>query len=210
MKKIVVFICIIGLIFIITSCGKKSIESKSDDSLSATDSVLVPIEQARQNVIDKFENEEGVLGTTKYIEDIYKEYSSDDVISNIYFYAISKENYCYYNSTNNSYYLDVAIEYAEKIDPDYSGEMSEEIQNYADSLLSDKRKETYNNAKKEEEKYNNLTNEEKKEICDYIQSRIEHYGNSEKYTDIVWKEAEEKYSLSESHISIIWLQQDSY
>jgi hypothetical protein len=67
----------------------------------------------------------------------------------------------------------------------------------------------------EEQRYNNLTNAEKKEICEYIQGRYDDYEaiygpTGDRFSDSIWKEAQEKYGFSESYITLIWANMYSY
>lgn len=201
-----IIICILLSICCMTSCN-------TDENTVSID----PIQEARTNVVNKWKNDQGKSGTTKYIEDIYKKYPNDEVISNIYFYSIAKEEYDNYKSLNDDKYLKIAKEYASKIDSSYSGEFSNEIQSFANEILGNSRDEEYSSAKESEDRYNNLTNAEKKEICNFIQSRYDYYDSisggkytGDKYTDVIWKEAEEKYGLTETQIDIIWMDMYKY
>lgn len=178
---------------------------------------LSPVEQARNNVLDKWNTASGELGTAKYIEDIYKEYPHDSVISNVYYYCIAKEQYGHYESLDNSKYLEQAIEFAEKIDPNYSGELSTEIHAFVKSIMpTEVSPEKHEAAKKKEDKYSSLTNSEKKKICEYIESRYEYYDNlnggysGDKYSDAIMEEAAKKYGLTVTQIEIIWMNMYSY
>ena len=173
------------------------------------------VADARKSVVDKWKNESGVLGTTRFIEDIYKQYPTDSTISNIYFYCIAKEQYGYYETLDDIKYLEYAKEYAANIDPNYSGEFSEEIQLFADELLED-RDNSYSVQKETTDRYSSLTNSEKKEICNYIQRRYDYYDSlsdgysGDKYTDVIWEEASEKYGLTESQLDVIWMNMYNY
>lgn len=173
------------------------------------------VDNAREDVVDKFRNKADILGTTKYIEDIYKKYPDDSTISNIYFYCIAKEQYEYYLTLDNTSYLECAEEFAANIDPSYSGEFSEEIQLFANMLLGD-RESSYPVQKETTDRYHDLSNSEKKEICDYIQSRYEYYDSlagsysGDNYTDVIWEEASKKYGLTESQLDVIWMNMYDY
>lgn len=186
-------------------------------SLENTGPTLSPVEIARNDVIEKWTTAEDELETSRFIEDMYEEYPDDDVISNIYFYYIAKMQYGHYESLGKSKYLDQAIEYAEKIDPDYSGELADEIHAFVDKIVpSGISQEQHNEAERKEDKYNSLTNKEKKEICGYIESRYEYYDklnggySGDKYSDIIMEEAAKKYGLTVTHIEIIWMKMYSY
>ena len=177
-----------------------------------------PVVQAREDVIFKWTNEADEYGTAKYIEDIYKEYPNDAVILNIYFYCSAKKQYNYYISLGDKGLLESAKEFAANIDPTYDGAFAKEMQSFANELLSSEsnRLESYTEVKSSTDKYNNLSNNDKKKICDYIQSRYDYYDSiagsysGDKYTDIIWQEAEEKYNLTETQIDIIWMNMYSY
>ncbi len=205
--------------FIIISCGQVENENYNYEKQNIENvENKNPLDEARNNVIDKWKNDANVLGTTRYIEDIYKSYPNDNVISNIYFYVIAKESYDSYLSTDISSYYDTAVEYASKIDPNYSDEFSNEIQLFASDLIVDtqNRTEVYNEAKEKVNNYSSLTNNDKKDICNYIQSRYDYYDSIEgsysgdKYTDQIWKEAEEKYNLTSSQLDQIWMYSYKY
>lgn len=183
-----------------------------------------PTEQARKDVINKWETAQGEVGTGKYIEDIYKQYPDDEVISNIYFYVTSKGQYDLYKSLELTRYLESAEDYANNIDPNYSGELSSEINAYIKMLDAElgktednsEKQEAYEKASTSTDTYNSLTNSGKKKICNYIDERYAYYdslegGNSgDKYSDKIWQEAAEKFGLTESQISIIWMNKYSY
>ena len=116
----------ISLICGLCSCG---------NSNSASSSSVSKVDQARADVVNKWRTSSDEFETPKYIEDIYKQYPEDSVISNIYFYCISKQQYEYYTSLKKESYLRTAEEYAQKIDPYYTGEFSQEITQYASNLL---------------------------------------------------------------------------
>lgn len=181
-------------------------------------SSLSPIEQARNEVVNRFRNESDILGTSKFIEDTYKQYPDDEVISNIYYYCIAKEEYdMYLEFSNNEGYLTTAKEYAAKIDPNYKGDFSEEMHNFVEKMLpSDNYGQVHATAVTQEQKYNSLSNSEKKAIGDYIQSRYDYYDKKaggytgDKYSDTIMQEAADKYGLSVSQVNIIWMNYYSY
>ena len=206
MRKAITVVLVLVILLSATGCGGQDTEPS-----------LSPVEIARNDVIEKWTTAEGELGTARFIEDIYKEYPNDDVISNIYFYCIAKEQYGHYESLGTSKYLDQAIEYAEKIDPDYSGELADEIHTFVDKIIpSGVSQEQHDEAESKEDKYNSLTNKEKKEICEYIESRYEYYDNlnggysGDKYSDTIMEEAAQKYGLTVTQIEIIWMNMYSY
>lgn len=220
-KTTLIILSLLESFFIFTSCnnsGNASSEESTDPitrTNTTTSEPVDPIVEARQNVIDKWKKHPGEPETSGYIERMYKEYPNDEVIANIYYYCISVEQYNLYLRLDDEKYKEIAKEYASKIDPDYKGEFYEKIQKYADSTLGYKRKSAYKNAKSTEDKYNSLTNADKKEICNYIQSLFDYYdsatnGQSEKYTNQIWKTAAEKYGLTETQIDIIWTNMYNY
>lgn len=201
----------ISLICGLCSCG---------NSNSASSSSVSKVDQARADVVNKWRTSSDEFETPKYIEDIYKQYPEDSVISNIYFYCISKQQYEYYTSLKKESYLRTAEEYAQKIDPDYTGEFSQEITQYASNLLKKHQDSSssisHSEAKSTTDKYNSLTNSDKKKICEYIQSRYDYYDSlnggyaGDKYTDIIWQEAMNKYGLTSSQLDVIWMNGYSY
>lgn len=211
-KQGTIFIIILLLVFSLVACT--STENAVQEPKESPDPAIL----ARENVVQKWENSANDPGTPKYIEDIYKQYPDDEVIANIYFYCISKQQYDYYLSLDNEDYLDDAIEYAEKIDPEYNGTFSQEIQEYADKLLinEEDRADMYSQAAQSTDRYNSLTNSDKKEICEFIQSRYDYYDSlaggytGDKYTDTIWQETMDKYGLTESQVDIIWMNMYSY
>ena len=198
-KKILIVILLFSL-FIMVACAKED-----------------PINAARNDVIKKWTTAAGELGTSKFIEDIYKEYPDDDVISNIYYYCIAKEQYDLYKSLDESEYLSRSIEYLLKIDPDYSGELSDEIHSFIFQLTpSGISASEHQEAEKKENTYNNLTNSDKKKICEYIEDRYDYYDkinggySGDKYSDTIMQEAADKYDLTTTQIEIIWMNMYSY
>lgn len=201
------------LLFSILFCGCFNQSSvNNDSSLSA-------LEIARKNVIEKYKNDAGEIGTSRYIEDIYKIYPNDEVISNIYFYCIAKEQYDLYEQFSyNSDYLSTAKEYASKIDDDYNGEFSYEMHEFVLKLSkqfeNSESKNEYNETttkKQEQNNYNSLSDSKKKEICQYIKSRYEYYDSisggysGDKYSDTIMNEAANKYGLTVSEVKVIWM-----
>lgn len=209
MKKIICLALSLLFVFVLSSCNADThtVKAKSD------------LEIAKENVINKWKSEPEEIGTGKYIEDIYKQYPNDKTIATIYFYVIAKDQYRLYEDLDDKKYLNSAKEYAENIDPNYDGELADEILSFANELLgsiSEERNNAYSQSNQRTDKYNSLTNKEKKEICDYIQSRYDYYDSisggysGDKYSDKIWEEAAKKYGLTESQISIIWMHMYEY
>ena len=220
MKKWLFITFVVLLILSLCACSNMVDNKSTTDDITLSNSsvsVIDPVEQARQDVISKWKNEADVLGTARFIEDTYKKYPNDDVIANIYFYCIAKQQYDYYISLDNSSYLATAKEYATKIDPDYNGEFANEMHAFVKSLIpKEEYEEKHSNASSQEDKYNSLTNNDKKVICQYIQSRYDYYDTlnggyaGDKYSDTIMEEAANKYSLSVSQIKVIWMNMYSY
>ena len=217
MKKLLLFL---SLVLLLAGCGtankitENNTLKKVENTTQSTDGEVSEVEQARKDVIDKFKNERDVLGTGKFIEDTYKKYPDDEVISTIYNYDSARTCIDAYNNLDNAEWLDKAKSYASKISPEYSEEFSDEIISFVSKLLGDDWQAIKNETAKQEERFKNLTLEDKKEINKFIESRYEYYdkqdgGNiGDKYSDEIWKEASEKYNLAERYISEIWLDTD--
>lgn len=209
MKKITVFL--FACLLTISCCACSSASETGTNSLSG-------VEKARQDVIQKWKNESDVPGTTKFIEDTYKKYPNDPVISNIYFYSLAKEEYAYYQkSPHNQDHLDTAKEYAARIDPEYNGEFSDEMHKFVETIIPKANIDTeHSKAASQQSTYNSLTNSDKKAICHYIQSQYDYYNrlcggdSGDKYSDIIMQDAAKKYGLSVSQIEIIWVNYYSY
>ena len=207
MKKLLAILLMLTVLFSFVGCKTNDTSEKLSD-----------VEIARQNVIDKWKNEAGILGTAGYIENIYKEYPNDEVISNIYFYVSALDALNLYEILDNDVsYLELAKEYALKIDPNYDGEFSEEIHKFVNSLVDSKTvSKEHEKARMQEDKYMNLTNSEKKEICNYIQERYDYYDklnggySGDKYSDTIMQEAAKKYGLTTMQIKLIWMNSYSY
>lgn len=211
MKKLLIMVLTIMMFSCL--CGCKS--NRPELELETTTQSAIDI--AKQEVIDKFKNEAGAFDTSKFIEDKYKLYPDDATISNIYFYCVSKEEYDYYIKLSDTKYLDAAIDYALKIDPNYNGEFADEMHSFAEQIIpNDTAEEAFNDAANKENTYTNLTNSKKKEICQYIQSRYDYYDelnggySGDKYSDIIMQEAADKYGLTTNQIDIIWMNYYSY
>lgn len=217
MKKTLLPILILIIVISCCACSLETDKNNSSKEQSNTTS-LSDVEIARQEVIDKWEKEAGVLGTSKFIEDTYKKYPTDTIISNIYYYCIAKEQYDYYKQFSyNEDYLTTAKEYAAKIDPDYSGKFSDEMHKFVDTLIPKETiEEEHKKAETQQDSYNSLTNSDKKAICKYIQSRYDYYDkinggySGDKYSDTIMQEAANKYNLTVSQIKVIWMNSYSY
>ena len=217
MKKLLLFL---GLVLLLTGCGntdkptEDSILQKEENIIQSTYGEVSEVEQARKDVIEKFKNEKDVLGTGKFIEDTYKKYPDDEVISTIYNYDSARLCIEFYNDSGNTEWLDKAKSYASKISPEYSEVFNDEIISFVSEFLGDDWQATKNETAKQEEQFKNLTLEDKKEIYKFVESRYEYYdkqdgGNTgDKYSDKIWKEASEKYNLAERYISEIWIDID--
>lgn len=204
-----IFVLILVLSVILSAAG---CNASTDEAASAN-----KLDAARESVIDLWKNHAEESGTAKAIEDTYKQFPDDDVIKNIYFYSVAKSQYAMYLDFDKESYLETATEYAAKIDPDYQGEFADAMHKLVDNLIPKATQKKANTAAmSEEEKYNSLTNSEKKAICDYIQDQYDYYDKLEggyagdKYSDEIFEKAAKKYGLSDSHLSIIWMNYYSY
>lgn len=124
MRKNIIILFVILSLLSLMGCGTQS-----------TEPTQTPLEIARNEIVEKWNTAAGELGTTRFIEDIYKQYPDDEVISNIYFYCIADELYGHYEALGKEKYLDQAMEYAEKIDPAYDGELADEIHAFVETLV---------------------------------------------------------------------------
>ncbi len=166
---------------------------------------------ARESVINKYTNSWGVTGTAKFIERIYRKYPTDNVISNLYFYTVSLESYEYYEKLGyDDWWLQTAYEYARKVDPSYTGELSGEIIPFITSLLGASWSDQYKIASEQEKNYLELNKIEKEEIKNYIQDQFNHYDardgkyTGDKYSDVIMADAAAKFGLSELQVNYIW------
>src|SRR5690554_1949201 len=97
------------------------------------------LENARNQVVQKYRTERDVLGTGKFIEDTYKKYPRDEIIATIYNYdnavycaEISKDGF-----VSEEEWIGKAKTYASKIDPSYSGPFNKEIVEFTSNLLGE-------------------------------------------------------------------------
>lgn len=191
----------LGLIFI-TGCSSNYID-QNDTNLSK-------VEEARNEVIDRFTNSRNVIGSGKFIEDTYNLYPNDEVISTIYYYDTALEDMDFYKSSDESEWLDKAKASASKISLSYDEVFSDEIISFVVELLGDEKEQIREETITAEEKCNALTKTEKQGIVDYIQGRYDYYDSQtgkysgDKYTDTIWQGAEQKYGLSSSCLDEIW------
>lgn len=216
-ENINILTLLLVLTIILCSCGANESVDSDIETSNIEETQLAEIEQARKYVIEEFKNDVDSLSNTKNIENYYKKYYDDDVISNIYFYCIAKQQYGHYVSLGDEKYLDLAIEYALRIDPDYSGEFSDEMHEFVLEIVpTDNLEQEHNEIIVKEDKYNSLTNSDKKEICKYIKDRYSYYDNinggyaGDKYSDVIMQEAADKYGLTVKQIEIIYMNSYSY
>ena len=210
MKRMIPVLLVVLVAISLCSCSYDT--NQTEELQTKTD-----VEIAREKVIEKYKKEAGNLGTSRYIEDIYKQYPSDETIANIYYYCIAREQYDLYNELSNESYLESAKEYALKIKPSYSGEFSSEMHSFVEKLFPNQNvEEKHEEAYKKENNYNSLTKSEKKAICNYIQSRYDYYDSlnggysGDKYSDEIMRDAAERYGLTVDQIKIIWMNMYSY
>jgi len=139
----------------------------------------------------------------KEIEDIYKEFPSNKVISNLYHFCCSIGWYdIYYILEEDLECIEYAKEEAAKIEPDYAGPYAEEIKGFAKKVLGNQYSKLAGEAKKRETNYFNLTNQDKKDIINYI------YEHENTDSDTLWKEIAKKYGISEIHVTYIYTNVD--
>jgi len=168
----------------------------------------------REEVLEKYSDGTAEL---EYLEDMYEKYPEDEVIAHIYYYAMAKEYYEFYETFDEEDYLRITEEYSAKIDPDYSGEYADEMHEFVSSILEENTlEEEHEKASSQESNYNSLSNNEKKDICEYIESRYEYYDSQEgeytgdKYSDVIMQETANRYGLTVSQVEIIWMNMYSY
>lgn len=209
-KNLTILLCAIFL-FSLTAC------SSIENNTLQPDQELLKLETARNEVVEKFKHERDVKGTSKIIEDRYKEFPDDEMIATIYNYDNAKFCYDVYIDLRNEpiegmdekRWLEKAKSYASKISPDYDGAFKEEILPFVSELLGDEWEALRQQALEAKEKLNKLTLEDKKEIVRFIQDRYDYYDSQkgysgDRYTEIIWKETSEKFDLPTSVISAIW------
>lgn len=142
---------IIAILLAVMLCGCKNTSSSSQEHSSEEGAnITAPIDntsfpsiiEARQAVIDKWKSSNKAFECVKFIEDVYKQYYSDDTITNIYYYCMAKEQYeKYCENPENDSLLNTAKENAIAIDPYYKGELADEIRDFVDRILPDRDEE---------------------------------------------------------------------
>lgn len=172
------------------------------------------IDQARNQVVEKFRNERDIMGTSKFIEDTYKQYPNDEIISTIYNYDTALSCYEFSDNGKDKEWFETAKSYASKISPTYEGQFSDEIIPFVTNLLGDEWNKTREETIKKDEVYSNLTFEDKIEIHRYLQSQYDKYdeqvgGDSgDKYSDQIFEETANKYGISQDNLMKIWIDTD--
>lgn len=142
MKKIILIILVTTL-FIMVGCSnegteefnnqeeeevaKEKHEQEEEDITLKVDKNLLRLENSRNEVIDKFRTERGVVGTAKFIEDKYNKYKNDEIIATIYYYQNAVMCYEFYESIEDTEWLNKSKAYAVKISPEYNDVFSNEI-----------------------------------------------------------------------------------
>ena len=134
----------------------------------------------------------------KQIENIYKQYSNNNIISNLYAFCQSVEYFYLAELLEKPEYKNSGKEEAAKISPDYDGAYSNEIISYAKSVLGNEYSSLAAAAKKREDNYKNLSTQDKMDIVNYI------YANSNKNANDVWKEVATKYGITETKVTAIY------
>lgn len=226
-RKLILSIAVMSLITMLCSCkdtsippqeevsdNKESMITSTDNTLDSTsDSIpFSDITEARQAVIDKWVNSGKAYECAKFIEDIYKRCYWDYEISNIYYYINAKYEYDnWVEHPDYKGYRENLENATLLIDPDYSGELCEEIQAFITEIFPDGLPyNEHNEAVSQQNNYDTMTNAEKKKICEYIQKRYDYYdalegrSTGDKYSDQIWEEVMEKYGLEEWQVTIIW------
>ena len=221
-KRFVTWGCIVSAIALLTGCGAS-------------------VEKTRENVIQEWSSSADKTMATQSIQSAYELYPEDETIRNLYYYSQAKKAYENYEAedivTNydkaQSLYIEV-LQYTREIDPNYSGELSDEIQSFLiqvnsphqnDSKTQESAKANENitntdipeaNQQNSERSYQTIPNSEKKQICTFIKSRYKYFDEIEggysgdKYSDTIMKEAADIYKLSEEDIKIIWMYATKY
>ena len=134
----------------------------------------------------------------KQIENIYKKYPDNNIISNLYAFCQSVEYFYLSDLLEKPEYKNSGKEEAAKISPDYDGSYSNEIISYAKSVLGNEYSSLAVAAKKREDNYKNLSTQDKKDIVNYI------YANSNKNANDLWKEVATKYGITETKVTAIY------
>lgn len=184
-------------------------KGQEDDQASSI--AINELNKLRNEVVSRFRNNRTANETGKFIEDTYKKYPNDEIISTIYFYDTSSACYEYSKLLKDSDFYDDAIRYASKISPTYTGEFSDEIIKYATDLLGDTWSEKRNDALQQDVIFDSLTLDEKVGIYIYVQSRYDYYDTKEgydtgnKYSDAIWSETSKKYGISLGQVTEIWM-----
>lgn len=225
MKRRVVIVLVLFLLVALCGCNDTSRNisnySSRQDHLSATSkesTSFSSVAEARQAVIDKWVNSGKAYECAKFIEDIYKQYYSDDTISNIYYYVIAKQQYdSYLEHPDYEGYREELENATLLIDPEYKGELSDEIQAFVSEIFPDGMPyQEHSEATSKQNNYDTMTISEKKKICKYIQKRYDYFDEKEgrdtgdKYSDQIWEEVMEQYGLEEWQVSVIWMNYYSY
>ena len=221
---------VISIIFLLSSfaCSQEipvtsedpnaAIESRKVDQTYDKQTQEAKLIAVRNEVIEKFRSERNELGVAKFIEDSYKTYPEDEIISAIYNYQSSLFCYEFYvdmkdskSVTNVESWLTDAKAYASKIPPTYNDVFSEEIIPYVSELLGEEWKALREIALEQDENFKELTKSDKIEIYNYILDQFKYYDSKEgtytgdKYSDEIWKEVSEKYGISESQVTQIYI-----
>ncbi len=202
-----------------------STEVNSADTSSVIDNVadnehtsFSSVEEARKAVVDKWRSSGKAYECAKFVEDIYKQCYFDDTIANIYYYVMAKQQYdSYIEHPNYEGYREELERATLLIDPEYNGELSDEIIDFVNEIFPyGINYQQHNEATSKQNNYDTMTTSEKKRICEYIQSRYDYYDRLEgrqtgdKYSDQIWQEVMDNYGLEEWQVSVIWMNYYSY
>lgn len=170
----------------------------------------VKIETREFEVIKKFNNEQNIAGTDKFIEDSYKLYPDSSIISAIYNYSGALQCSKFAETGWKKIWEDKARMHVANIPDDYQGELRSEMDKLTIELLGNNPKLVKKKIKAEEEKFMGLSNKDKRDIKEYINSRYDYYDNieeeylSDKYTYTIWEEASVKFDIPYRYIDVIW------
>ena len=148
-----------------------------------------------------FTSEHGT-GFGKELEDEWKKNKDDEEISAMYFYY----NALFYQSVNEP---EKVIDSMKNISPNYNGVMKDEIISFGIKVFGSKEAWISGKSNKEES-LNKITDEKRQEIKNWIYDRYDYYDKLEgkycgdKYTDVIFQEAADKFGYTKTEIDNIW------
>lgn len=136
------------------------------------------------------------------MEDEWKKNKDDEEISAMYFYY----NALFYQSVNEP---EKVIDSMKNISPNYNGVMKDEIISFGIKVFGSKEAWISGKSNKEES-LNKITDEKRQEIKNWIYDRYDYYDKLEgkycgdKYTDVIFQEAADKFGYTKTEIDNIW------